>query len=152
MATKPTYLGAFSSAAAQGLMTAMWIASGELPPGRRRAARAAATAAVAAAAVVAGRTDDPDVTWSDKEGLMVRDEDGNERRHPGARASAAGIALGVGMMVGRRQMEKRWLARLERNGHEHPYRALALRMGLLAMAGTLPGRLFAARAARAKSR
>jgi hypothetical protein len=152
MAAPPTYLGAVASAAAQGLLTSAWIASGELPAGRRRAVRAAATAVVAAAGVIASRKEDNVVTWSKEEGVVVRDKDGKEQPRPSARGSAVGMAVGVGMLVGRRELEKRWLKRLERNGHDHPYRALALRMGLLAMAGTLPGRLAAARKARSKSR
>lgn len=59
--------------------------------------------------------------------------------------------LSIGMLVSRRHLEKRWLARLEANGHEHPHRALALRLGLLSVAATLPGRLRAARDAQRKS-
>jgi hypothetical protein len=64
-----------------------------------------------------------------------------------ARKVAVTLVLGVvsiGTTIGRRRLEKRWLARLEANGHEHPHRALAVRMGLLSAAVTLPGRLYAA--------
>jgi hypothetical protein len=55
--------------------------------------------------------------------------------------TGASIAVGLGMIVGRRQVEKRWLAALTRAGHPLPHRALGVRMGLLSFAGTLPGRL-----------
>lgn len=54
-----------------------------------------------------------------------------------AALGAAVVALSVGAMVGRRQLEKRWLARLTRNGHPHPTRALAVRMGAVEFAGAL---------------
>ena len=148
MPAKPTYLGAVAASAGQGLLTAAWIATGELPTGQRRAVRWAATAAVAATGVIAARKNDTATTWTPEEDLATEAEDGTARRRPNAAASAAGIALGLGMMIGRRQMEKRWLARLQQQGHEHPYRQLGLRMGLLAIAGALPGRLMDAHKAR----
>jgi hypothetical protein len=150
MAVTPTYLGAVSTAIGQGLLTGAWIASGGMSRGRRRAVRLAATAAVMAAGVIAERRDDRAVTWTPEDGLTV--EPGDGPRRPGAAVSAAGVVFGLGMIVGRRQMEKRWLAQLQRDGHEHPHRALALRMGLLAVAATLPGKLMKARAARDTSR
>ena len=150
MPAKPTYLGAVASSTGQGLLTAAWIATGELPTGQRRAVQLAATAVVGAvAAVIAVRSDDTVVTWSPEEGVTARSEDGTPvPRRPGAAASAAVIALALGMPFGRRQLEKRWLARLQRQGHEHPYRGLALRIGLLTTVGALPGRLMDAHKAR----
>jgi hypothetical protein len=143
MSGKPTYLGVVSSAAAEGLLTGVWVVAGELPPARRRLARAGTVVAVSAAgwATSPGHstvTRERSVTWSDDRGLVVRDADGTEI--PGRRGMvAAGVsaALAVGMTVGRRQVERRWLARLERRGHAHPYRALAVRMAVFTTAVTL---------------
>ncbi|MEV4636297.1 hypothetical protein AB0J80_03000 [Actinoplanes sp. NPDC049548] len=62
--------------------------------------------------------------------------------------TGAGIALSVGTMIGGRKLEKRWLAALHRDGHPHPHRALAVRMGLLSFAATLPRRLIRVRESR----
>ena len=143
MAANPTYLNAVATSVGQGLLTGAWIASGALPAARRRAVRVAACAAVAAAGVLADRQDEREITWTPETGLVAKTEDRTPR--PSTHATAAAIAFGLGMIVVRRQMEKRWLARLQRDGHEHPYPQLALRMGLLAVATTLPGNLTAAR-------
>ena len=152
--TRPTYLGAVGTAVAQGLLTGSWIAAGGLPPAKRRAVRAAATMSVAAAGWYASAKDDRDIAYTVGEGLVIRTPDGTEVRRPVRRGSAiatsAGLLFGLGMIAGRRELEKRWLARLRKDGHEHPHRALALRMGLLALAGALPGRLVAAHDARHK--
>ena len=54
-------------------------------------------------------------------------------------------AVSVASLVGRRRVERLWLARLVRNGHSHPHVALGVRMGLisagLALAGELGKRL-----------
>jgi hypothetical protein len=54
------------------------------------------------------------------------------------RKAAVGLAI-IGLtavaVVGRRTVEKRWLARLTRNGHPHPTRALAVRIGAIEFAG-----------------
>jgi hypothetical protein len=149
MAATPTYLSAVASAAGQGLLTATWIASGVLPTARRRAVRLAASAAVAAAGIIADRNDPKTVSWTPDEGLKVH-KDGAEQPRPSATATAAGIALGLSMIIGRHQLEKRWFSRLQARGHQHPHRGLALRMGLLAIAGTLPARLLKAHEARKK--
>jgi hypothetical protein len=44
-----------------------------------------------------------------------------------------------------RQLEKRWLARLIRQGHPHPHRALGLRMAAVWAAASLPARLLTVR-------
>lgn len=147
MAATPTYPSAVASSAAQGLLTATWIAAGGLPTAQRRAVRLAATAAVAAAGVIADRNDPRTVTWTPDEGLTV-EQDGKPQPRAGAASTAAGMALGLGMIVGRRHLEKRWLSRLEAQGKRNPHRALALRLGLLTIAGTLPSRLLKAREAR----
>ena len=143
MAASPTYLGAVSSSVGQALLTGAWIASGGLPAGRRRAVRLAATGSVVAVALLAER----ERGREGAEVAVIEAPDADQVRR-GA-AAAAGIVFGLGMIAGRRQVEKRWLARLQRNGHEHPYRALALRMGLLSLAGSLPAKLLAAHEARA---
>jgi hypothetical protein len=144
MAGKPTYLGAVGTAVAQGALTAAWIASGELPYGHRRAVRIAAISAVVTAGWLASARDPREYTYTVGEGLVVKNPDGTEEPRPLRKASlAASGAVGLGMILGRRQLEKRWLDRLRRTGHEHPYRALALRMGLLSLAGTLGSRLIA---------
>ncbi|MEV6494695.1 hypothetical protein AB0M20_39650, partial [Actinoplanes sp. NPDC051633] len=55
--------------------------------------------------------------------------------------TAGATLLGIGSMIGRRHLEKRWLAALQESGHPHPYRALGVRMGLVATALALPGAL-----------
>jgi hypothetical protein len=154
MTTKPTYFGAVGSAVAQSLLTGAWVASGELPRSKRRAVRGAATAAVVVSGWYASAKDDREISYTVGEGLVIRTPDGTEVRRPvrprSAIATGATAVFGLGMIVGRRELEKRWLARLQRNGHHHPHRALALRMGLLTLAGALPGRLIAAREAQRK--
>jgi hypothetical protein len=152
MAGNPTYLGAVGTAVAQGALTAAWIASGELPYGPRRAARLAFVAAVVTTGWLASARDPREYTYTVGEGLAVKNPDGTEERRPVRKASlAASATLGLGMIVWRRQLEKRWLDRLRRAGHDHPHRALALRMGLLSLAGTLGSRLIAVQEAK-KSR
>ncbi|GAB2591805.1 hypothetical protein Aab01nite_38520 [Paractinoplanes abujensis] len=48
---------------------------------------------------------------------------------------AAVVALSAGAIAGRRQLEKRWLARLTGHGHPHPTRGLAVRMAAVEFAG-----------------
>ena len=156
MSGEPTYLGAVGKAVAQGAMTAAWIASAELPKAQRRALRFGATAAVWVPAWVAVARDRIEYHYTVGEGLMIRRPDGTEERRPVRTASlaatGASVLFGAGMIIGRERLQKRWLARLERQGHEHPHRALALRMGLLAMAETLGGRLVAAQQAKQAGR
>ena len=138
------YLRAVGSAAAEGALTGAWIATGELPPAHRRALRLGATAVVVVSGWVASARDRTEYHYTVGEGLMVRHPDGTEERRPVRKASLAATALfGTGMIIGRRQLEKRWLARLAEQGHTHPHRALALRIGMLAMAGALGRRLIA---------
>ena len=62
--------------------------------------------------------------------------------------TSAALVYSLAMIVGSRRLERRWLAGLVRDGHPHPHRALAIRMGLLTMAGSLPSGLVDAREAR----
>ncbi|HET6532663.1 MAG TPA: hypothetical protein VFH03_18915 [Actinoplanes sp.] len=146
MAGQPTYLGAVGTAVAHGALTAAWIASGELPHDRRRAVRIAGIAAVVTAGWLTSARDPREFSYTVGEGglVVVKNPDGTEERRPVRKAAlAASATFGLGMIVGRRHLEKRWLDRLRRSGHEHPHRALALRMGLLSLAGTLGSRLIA---------
>ncbi len=54
-------------------------------------------------------------------------------------------AASAGVAMAGRQLEKRWLARLIRQGHPHPHRALGLRMAAVWAAASLPARLMTAR-------
>jgi hypothetical protein len=62
--------------------------------------------------------------------------------------TSAALVYSLAMIVGSRRLERRWLAGLVRDGHPHPHRALAIRMGLLTMVGSLPSSLVDAREAR----
>jgi hypothetical protein len=138
------YLRAIGSAVGQGALTGAWIATGELPKAQRRALGLGTMAVVMVSAWVASARDKTEYHYTVGEGLMIRHPDGTEERRPVRKASLAATALyGTGMLIGRRQLEKRWLTRLERQGHTHPYRALALRIGMLATAGALGRRLIA---------
>nr|WP_221376330.1 hypothetical protein [Actinoplanes polyasparticus] len=52
-------------------------------------------------------------------------------------AIVGALGLSIAVTLGRRRLEKRWLARLARDGHAHPTRALALRMAPVAFAAEL---------------
>jgi hypothetical protein len=130
-----TYPRAVLTAALQGLLTGAWVAAGELPTRGRRLVRAGSVLSLSAAASIGDRGDpgEPEPTAEQYAAWDV------DRRKLAVTAVSLGVS--VGLMAGRRRLEKRWLAALARDGHPHPYRALALRMGLLSFAGTLPGRL-----------
>jgi hypothetical protein len=72
-------------------------------------------------------------------------------RRTTAQAAAAVAVLGgvaaasVGVALAGRRLERRWLARLIRQGHPHPHRALGLRMAAVWAAASLPARLLTAR-------
>jgi len=140
-----TYPRAVLAAALQGLLTGAWVAAGELPTRGRRLARAGSVLSLSAVASVGARGDsgEPDETEPTAEQYAAWDVDKRKLA-----AAAASIGLSAALVVGRRQLEKRWLAALARDGHPHPHRALALRMGLLTFAGTLPGRLVKVREGR----
>ncbi|MFI5932888.1 hypothetical protein [Actinoplanes sp. NPDC051494] len=116
------------SAALQGLLTGLWVAAGELPTARRRLARTGATLGLSAVGSIR------DWAFAD-EGKKPERQDIDGRR----KLVVTGVvtAVGIGVMVGRKQVENRWLARLERDGHAYPHRALGVRMGALSFAGTL---------------
>lgn len=133
-----TYPRAVLAAALQGLLSGAWVAAGELPVRERRLVRAGSVLSLSAVASVGarGESGEPDEPEPTAEQYAASDVDKRKLAF-----AAAAIGLSVGLMVGRRQLEKRWLAALARAGHPHPHRALALRMGLLTFAGTLPSRL-----------
>lgn len=149
-----TYVRAIGSALAQGALTASWVAAGELPARQRRLARAGAVASIAAVGWFSSASDERSIDWTVGEGVTVKAAPDDTPQPMDPRRLAVSLALGglsIGMLVGRHRLEKRWLARLEEKGHEHPHRALALRLGLLSVATTLPGRLQAARDAQRKA-
>lgn len=147
-----SYQRAVAMAALQAALSSTWIAARELSPARRRLARSGIVAAVATVSYAASaRSSDDRLRSSDElvvgkrpmlvsEGGPVVDPDTvpeftfDKRK---AAVAAGLVALSAAAMIGRRQLEKRWLARLTRNGHPHPTRALALRMGAVEFAGQL---------------
>ena len=140
-----SYVRAVSMSALQGLLTASWIAAGELSTARRRVARVSAVAALSAVASIGDRSEPEQPEPAGKDGDTVAE----------AKAATRSLALtavvvggSIAMIVGRRRFERRWLEALARDGHTHPHRALAIRMGLLSVAATLPGRLIKVREAR----
>jgi hypothetical protein len=145
-----SYARAIASTVGQGVLTGVWIAAGELPPHKRRAVRAAAAGAVAAVGLLSTTKGERSMSWVPGEGPEVVDgrleeSDDPEPMDPKRIAMVVGAGvLSVATLVGRHQLEKRWLARLERNGHAHPHRGLAIRMAAITMAAGLPGRLLSA--------
>ena len=158
MATAPrSYTRVVAGAAAQAALSATWIAARELSPARRRLARFGTVATVAAVGwVTSSRTPEPDADPAspdpaspDPAGLEAAalDSAGPDSAGPEAaktppggfdRRTAAALGLGVltgtAGILGRRGLEKRWLARLTRDGHRHPTRALAVRMAAVEFA------------------
>jgi hypothetical protein len=147
-----------------------WIAAAELPPARRRLARGAVAAAIVAVAIpgiraarsAAAGADEPAVPGAGSGlpyvdvGIQLPADDPSEddpslRRRAllagavGVGALTAAVAVSVGVAMAGRQLERRWLARLTRQGHPHPHRALALRMAGLYAALTVPSRLIIVR-------
>lgn len=141
---KKTYTGAMSSAVLQGLSTAVWVTAGGLPPGRRRAVRAGVVAVgVAVAAVQYRREQQREPRLLDRP-VLVKDVLAGEvtpaeQAGPGLppRATLVALAVSTGVALGGRQVEKRWLARLIRDGHPRPHRSLGIRMGMLMTATAL---------------
>ncbi|SFF30551.1 hypothetical protein SAMN05421541_108312 [Actinoplanes philippinensis] len=150
-----SYQRAVAVAAMQAALSIAWIAARELPPAKRRLARFGTAAAVTTIGwVTSPKEPEPDETEAEPETreLVVGDRPflvsepqpvsgGDEPAVPfdkrKAVVGAALLGLTVAAVVGRRKLEKRWLARLTRNGHPHPTRALAVRVGALEFAGQL---------------
>lgn len=164
-----SYGRAVGLAALQAVLSSTWIAARELSPAKRRLARLGTVAAVAAVGWVAAPKDASDsddrigpaigaspylaaegaasLTASDDASPPDSEPPFDKRK---AALMAGGIGIGVAAMVGRRQLEKRWLARLTRNGHPHPTRALAVRMAGVEFVGQLAMQLNDVRKARSQ--
>jgi hypothetical protein len=156
-----SYPRAIAMAALQAALTSTWIAARELSPPRRRLARLGIVAAVGGVSYLASpRSADPEPElvvgarpMLVAEGGPVVDPDAfpefafDKRK---AALTAAVLGASAAAMFGRRQVEKRWLARLTRNGHPHPTRALAVRMAGLEFAGQLALQLAETRKAAAQ--
>jgi hypothetical protein len=134
----------------QGLTTAAWVASGELPAGKRRAVRAGVTVAATVVGWATIPKKERPFTWTRQNGFAAverpESEDAEKPDVPPLTARDVAVtvglvAAGIGVSVGGRKLEKRWLAGLQRAGHPHPYRALAWRMGLVSAVGTAPLKL-----------
>ncbi|MEU4619976.1 hypothetical protein AB0G04_08340 [Actinoplanes sp. NPDC023801] len=140
-----SYPRAVATAALQACFSGTWIAARELSPARRRLTRLGAVAAVAALgyAVAPDQPEpEPELVVADKPYLVTEPPaPAAEPQVPfdkrKAIIGAAVVGLSVATLVGRHQLEKRWLARLTRNGHRHPTRGLAVRMASIEFATTL---------------
>jgi hypothetical protein len=155
-----TYVRAIGSALAQGALTATWVAAGELPTPQRRLARAGAAASVAAVGWFSSDSSDnsdnstegtPSPPSNQPAGGPAQDDTPQPMDPRRVALTVVLSGLSIGMLVGRRHLEKRWLARLAAKGHEHPHRALALRLGLLSAAATLASSLQSAHAEQRRS-
>jgi hypothetical protein len=142
-----SYQRAIAVAALQAALSSAWIAARELSPARRRLARFGTVAVVAAVGYVTAPKEpetEPGEIVVAADPFPVSDPQPVEGDEPeftfDKRKAAVGIALlglSAAALVGRRRLEKRWLARLTRNGHPHPTRALALRMAAVEFTGQL---------------
>ncbi|WP_433825834.1 hypothetical protein ACQP2E_27460 [Actinoplanes sp. CA-015351] len=150
MGAPATYPRAVGLAALQAVLSSAWIVAQELPPAKRRLARLGTVATVGAIGYLIApgdeshTADEPEASddlvvgqnpFPVSEGVEATEDAPLDKRK--AALTAAAIGLAVAAIVGRRQLEKRWLTRLTRNGHTHPARALAVRMAGLEFAGQL---------------
>ncbi|BBH71722.1 hypothetical protein ACTI_84070 [Actinoplanes sp. OR16] len=154
-----SYGRAVALAALQAVLSSTWIAARELSPARRRLARAGTVAAVTAVGWVLDPKDSGDDDADREVELVVGATpfavaDGAPPPPPfdkrKAALAAGAIGISVAAVVGRRHLERRWLARLTRNGHRHPTRALAARMAALEFAAQLALQLNDVRKERAR--
>ncbi|WP_249997644.1 hypothetical protein [Actinoplanes sp. M2I2] len=165
-----SYSRAVTVATLNTAFTSAWIAARELPPAKRRLVRlglvAVGAAGYAAAAPDARRAfreirsevdalrdkpaDSPEPAAADSDGSgepATADADPAkpiaeftlDKRQTAALVGVMGVT--IAMTFGRHQLEKRWLARLTRDGHPHPTRALALRMAPMAFAAEMVSQL-----------
>jgi hypothetical protein len=149
-----SYGRAVGLAALQAVFSSTWILARELSPAKRRLARASTFAAVTAVGYVLTPKPSKEATEEAEQDLElvvgaqpflasegVPEDLEAEPPVPFDKRKAAlavgAVALSVAAVVGRRQLEKRWLARLTRNGHPRPTRALAVRMAGVEFAGQL---------------
>ncbi|MFD1373344.1 hypothetical protein [Actinoplanes sichuanensis] len=156
-----SYGRAVALAALQAALSSTWIAARELSPAKRRLARLGTVAAVGAVGWVVTpkekeKEDEFELVVADRP-FPVSEPQPIAEDEPAPfdkRKAALGLAmlgLTVAAVVGRRQLEKRWLARLTRNGHPHPTRALAVRIGAVEFAGQLALQVADARRTAARS-
>jgi hypothetical protein len=167
------YVRALGEAGLDVASAGFWVAAAELSPARRRLARGALVAAAVAVALPAFRAG-RDAVADDAEppapgarsglpyvdaGIRLPadsfdpDPDPDSALDPAQRRriALAGVVLttvvaaSVGAAVAGRRLERRWLARLVRNGHPHPHRALGVRMAAVYAAVVVPSRLLAVR-------
>lgn len=128
-------------AALQAAHSGLWIAAGELSPARRRLARFGTFATVAAVAYAATPKPSEELVVGQQPFLASEGspESGSEEPFDKRKAlvTAGMIGLSAAMIVGRRSLEKKWLARLARKGHTRPRRALAVRMAAVEFTGLL---------------
>ena len=138
-----SYRRAVAEAAWEAALLGTWIALRELPPARRMPARAGVLAVTGAVGYVVARRDgsasppEPELVVGARpmlvsEGGPVVDPAAYpqptwDKREAMRFATLTGFALAT--VAERRRLEKRWLARLIRDGRPHPTRALAIRMG-----------------------
>lgn len=131
------YGKALANTAVEALSTGAWVAAGGLPPVRRRLVRAGIVTATAAVALSIGdRADKPSRPAPVPGELTLRQ----------GLAAMSGVGVAVGVSVSSHLLQKRWAASLARRGHPRPHRALAGRMVLLSVVGSLPARLWEAHA------
>ena len=145
-----SYSRAVTVAAMQAVFNSAWIAARELSPAKRRLARVGVIA-IGAAGYAAATPDTRQAIRDVREEVeSLRDKESSpdnaeeppatpefplDKRRAVAIVGALGLTIAV--TLGRRRLEKRWLARLARDGHAHPTRALALRMAPVAFAAEL---------------
>jgi len=156
------YLRALAETGIDVASVGAWIAAAELSPPRRRLARGALAAVTVAVAIPGVRrhlpasvdTAEPTTPGAGSGlpfvdvGIRLPADPPSARRRAvltGAAVLTTAVAASVGTAVAGRQLERRWLARLARHGHQHPHRALAVRMAALYAVMVVPGRLLAVR-------
>ena len=127
---------------ARAALTGVWTATAELPVAKRRAVRAGL---FGTAALMATATGDRPRAGADGIVTPAPLPDPNRTTTEAtpaepplrAGAAAAGIGLSIAVYAGGKWLENLWLARLARNGHAHPHRALGVRMAALSLLTSL---------------
>ncbi len=137
-------------AALQAVLSAAWIAARDLPPARRRLTRFGTVAAVTAigyAVSPSPASNDDEVNLAERPVRLadVKEPDDTpaelvpevsiDKRK--AALTVAVLGFSAAALWGRRRLEKNWSARLIRNGHPHPTRALAARIAGVEFAAQL---------------
>jgi hypothetical protein len=127
---------------ARAALTGVWTATAELPAAKRRAVRAGLLGTAVLMTAAAG-----DRPRAGADGIVPPAPPQDPSRTtteptpaaPAVRAAtaAAGIGLSIAFYAGGKRLENLWLARLARNGHAHPHRALGVRMAALSLLTSL---------------